>query len=162
MEPVLVADVIVPIDFSMHAARTVTYAAALAKIYQARLTVLHVLEGEPLNGNVSDVTNRMKVFYEKNVAMGYPAAFEVVVGNPAHLIPAFANSHRLPLIVMSSHGADNLLHERLGREADKIIRAAPCPVFTVKANGYSLLKRDRSPSAERAASDSGFFQVPGS
>ena len=37
------------------------------------------------------------------------------------------------LIVLASHGRSGISHLLLGSVAEKVVRLAPCPVFTVKA-----------------------------
>jgi nucleotide-binding universal stress UspA family protein len=44
----------------------------------------------------------------------------------------------MDLIVIATHGLTGIEHFLVGSTTEKVIRTAPCPVFTVKAFGKSL------------------------
>ena len=46
------------------------------------------------------------------------------------------------MIVMATHGFTGLAHLFIGSVAEKVVRTAPCPVFTIKSFGKSLLLLD--------------------
>jgi nucleotide-binding universal stress UspA family protein len=45
---------------------------------------------------------------------------------------AFAAEAGIDLIVMGTHGRGGLVHMLLGSVTEKVVRAAPCPVLTVR------------------------------
>ena len=57
---------------------------------------------------------------------------QVLVGNAAASIVQYANDHAADLIVMGTHGRKGIAHFLLGSVAERVIREAPCPVFTVR------------------------------
>jgi len=147
--------ILVPTDFSEHAARALAHAQALAGSYQARLELLHVLV-EPtfpsfynLGAAVYDVTPGLKdeaqAALEKLVAeVGTPNVEQgfgchVKQGRTAEEIIRFAEAFDVDLIVIASHGLTGLERLLFGSVAEKVVRGAPCPILVVKAFGKSLL-----------------------
>jgi universal stress protein A len=61
-----------------------------------------------------------------------PVEVKIAVGKPAEEILRVAREQGVDLIVMGTHGRTGLRHVLLGSVAEKIVRAAPCPVFTVR------------------------------
>lgn len=64
---------------------------------------------------------------------GLSVSQTVGVGNPAEEILRVAQEEAVDLIVMGTHGRTGLRHVLMGSVAEAVVRAAPCPVFTVKA-----------------------------
>jgi nucleotide-binding universal stress UspA family protein len=56
----------------------------------------------------------------------------VAVGKPPDEILRVAQEEGVDLIVMGTHGRTGLRHVLLGSVAETVVRAAPCPVFTVR------------------------------
>jgi nucleotide-binding universal stress UspA family protein len=56
-----------------------------------------------------------------------------VFGKPYMEIVKAAADLDVDLIVLGSHGRSGISHLLLGSVAEKVVRLAPCPVFTVKA-----------------------------
>ncbi len=143
--PELVERVLAPVDFSGHARRALTYAKHLAWLYGVPLHVLHVLEGAEAGEAAPSeeaVLDALKQFYDS--AEGPEVEMLPVVrrGTPSREILKAAGRDRSGIIVLSSHGRKGWDERRLGKEAEQIIRAAPCPVFTDKAFGKSLLRSE--------------------
>ena len=62
----------------------------------------------------------------------YRVRTTVLVGDPLDLIVEYATRERVDLIVMGTHGRTGLTHMFLGSVAERVVRAAPCPVLTVR------------------------------
>ena len=60
---------------------------------------------------------------------------EVAVGSPAETIVEAAGDLGADLIVMGTHGRSGVGNLLIGSVAERVIRAAPCPVMTVRASG---------------------------
>lgn len=58
----------------------------------------------------------------------------VRTGTPAELIPATARELGADIIVMGTHGRQGLQLALLGSIAERVVRTAPCPVLTVRAD----------------------------
>ncbi len=142
-----------PVDFSDHSKVAISTAREVAKLYDGRLQLLHVIEekvhpafygqgGEAILELRSDIVERsqkaMEQIFEESPGSDIAAEFKVVRGHVANEILEYANRNRIDLIVIATHGLSGLKHLLLGSVAEKVIRSAPCPVLTVKAFGKSL------------------------
>ena len=54
------------------------------------------------------------------------------IGQPHDEILGYAKTHDIDLIVMGTHGYGRIEHLVLGSVAERVVRAAPCPVMTVR------------------------------
>lgn len=153
--------VLAPVDFSDFSMLAVQYAADLATAYGATLAVLHVLDemaqksafapsgGVPAFVPQSDELARktQHKLDELITRLNYDAVnieTFMVIGSPAQKIVQFSESHSVDLVVMASHGHTGIKRWLLGSVTEKVVRTAPCPTFTVKSFGKSIL----SPEAE--------------
>ena len=146
-----IRSILVPVDFSCYAAEALRYAKELAALFGARLILFHavdvhyrpiffdtglfaLIDAEP--DAAVKAHARLKQFYQE--AAGPTGPFvqtEAVVGPAAHEIVKYAEEHAVSLIVMATHGLTGLQHFLMGSVAERVVRAAPCPVFTVKRMG---------------------------
>ncbi len=146
--------VLVPVDLSEQSALVVDHAAALADTYGAPIDLLHVVEEaafpsaygmDPLTPSQPDVQERAGEALEALVAeienVDVPINTHVLAGYAARDIVDFATEHAADLIVMATHGRTGLQRFLIGSVAEKVVRSAPCPVFTVKSFGKSLVPR---------------------
>jgi nucleotide-binding universal stress UspA family protein len=71
---------------------------------------------------------------------------EVLFGHNAKTIAEYAAMRNIDLIVMGTHGRTGVAHLLLGSVAERLVRMAPCPVFTVRqtpaAKAYAELVYD--------------------
>lgn len=124
-------------------------AVALAELYGARLTLIHILERFPVDRENEAITpeNRDPMEYQKELRMRYLDGLAQTIGCPeaereviatnrtaGQGIPEAAATREADLIVVGSHrnyGLDVLL----GNTADGIVHRAPCDVLVVHAEG---------------------------
>jgi nucleotide-binding universal stress UspA family protein len=59
----------------------------------------------------------------------------IVSGKPFERIVKAAGDLKADFIVMATHGYTGLKHMLLGSTAERVIRLAPCPVLTLRAEG---------------------------
>ncbi len=64
---------------------------------------------------------------------GITVSSEVRLGRPAEEIITFANDMKIDLIAMCTHGRSGLARWAYGSVADRVLRAAKCPVLLVRA-----------------------------
>ena len=157
--------ILAPIDFSDFSLLGVQYATDLASAYGASLAVLHVLDETALtsafapSGGVpafvpqsDELARRAQHRLDELIAQQNHEAVDIetfmLIGSPAQKIVQFAESHSVDLVVMASHGHTGMKRWLLGSVTEKVVRAAPCPTFTVKSFGKSIL----SPEAEDVVS----------
>ena len=142
--------ILVPVDFSEHSIKALQYACEIAIKYKARLDIIHVLEEvtyPQAYGVAKGITKIMKEkslkellkICDKIVGSKVPYYTYAIAGNSPYEILNFAEKNGSELIVISTHGLTGLKHFLIGSVADKVVRRAPCPVFTVKAFGKSLI-----------------------
>ena len=142
--------ILVPIDFSEHSKKAISYAKEIADSYSANLQLLHVIEDTihpaySLSGKSSifdlvpgieeDCRRRMDELIQES---GIPKEItEIIVkgGQAAHDIIKFAKEKSSDLVVIATHGLTGIEHLLLGSVTEKVVRMAPCPVFTVNSFG---------------------------
>ena len=161
-----IGSIVAPTDFSQHALVALRYARELADFYHAHLDIVHVVEEAvyPAFYNVTaysiydtkpdleeQAEKHLKKLYENTIGPPKDVAFHVLTGHAAPAITAFAREHESSMIVMATHGLTGLAHLFIGSVAEKVVRTAQCPVFTVKSLGKSLLE-DGEPAMAEAAS----------
>jgi nucleotide-binding universal stress UspA family protein len=137
--------ILCPIDFSPGSERALAHAAALARWYESRLTVLHVSEvflvPAVLPGNPSPVigpyisresiVTALERFTEPLKESGI--AFDVAIeeGTPAHTIIEAATREGADLLVMGTQGRGGVEKILLGSVTEKVLRRSPCPLLVV-------------------------------
>ena len=166
--------IICPVDFSESSLRAFAYAAAIARWYDAQLTVLHVVPTfEPIQvrgdlGYPVQIVSPMpreQVIEEMsrtlNLSVESLRATPVAEqGDPRSTIIDQVISKKADLIVMGTHGRRGFKRLLLGSVTEAVLREAPCPVLTVPPHAPAVseavtFKRilcpiDFSPSALQA------------
>jgi nucleotide-binding universal stress UspA family protein len=141
--------ILVPFDFTECALHGLNYAAALARQYNATITLLNIVDGtvikriasyakEPVD-NVSDrMTNQVKQMFRKFLKKWPEKELvkETIVstGSPFHEIAIKAREHDVDMVVMGgygSHGKGQLDEIFFGSTVEKVVRLLPCPVLCV-------------------------------
>jgi nucleotide-binding universal stress UspA family protein len=144
-----VKTILVPTDFSADAEKALSTATELAKLFEARIVILHAYHvdiavvstmagGYALpQGFYADLRSQAIAQVEKlakEVATAGIDATGIALQEPAAVaIAAQAESLPADLIVMGTRGLTGLKHVVFGGVADRVVRTAPCPVLTVKA-----------------------------
>ena len=136
---------LVPVDFSHSSRVALRYARDLARRLDASVHVLHVVDDSAgvmaLGGPLVDRTllmreRRCKARMHMNALLnGLPAqrmTDEIATGPVAGTIARAAVDAGAAMIVMGTHGRAGLAHMLLGSVAEDVIRAARCPVVTVR------------------------------
>lgn len=151
----LVRSILVPVDFSDHAREALRHARELAAFFGARIDLLHVIDvrihpafydtgvfgvDDLVPGADRKAAARLAQFYRETEGPLDTFHAEVVTGYAPAEIVAHARRVESDLIVLSTHGLTGLEHFLIGSVAEKVVRAAPCPVLTVKAFGPSLVR----------------------
>lgn len=137
-----IQNILHPTDFSERSDSALNLASALARDYQAQLTILHVAH-EPviLFGDVGyiapppeDQLAQVRAQLEKieTTEPSVNVVRQLVEGNPAIEILRVADMIDADLIVMGTHGRRGIQRLLLGSVAEYVIERAKCPVLTVK------------------------------
>lgn len=159
-----VRHILAPFDFSFHSREALRYAKELAALYEAHLDLLHVIHQstypdfyslsslplEVLDRDLeAEARREMERAYEQALGPNGSVSYHAVTGYPAYEILAFAERRPSDMIVMATHGQTGLRHFLAGSVTEKVVRSAPCPVFTVRSFGKSLLYRQDAVHEER-------------
>jgi nucleotide-binding universal stress UspA family protein len=112
---------LVPTDFSVPADRATDYAARLAARLGAEIVLLFV-EGLGYYGPGLDW-------------LSAEAAERMLQGIPWQAIGDTAARLGADWIVMATHGRTGLARALLGSVTENVVRTAPCPVLTLRAQG---------------------------
>ena len=138
--------ILCPVDFSATSAGALRAAAALARRFDAALTLLHVdavpgsaipealLPTPPALGADLTAPADRPLLEWKALAerLGAPrVAVTRSVGTPAQEILALARREGCDLVVMGTNGRTGLGHLVLGSVAEVVVRHAACPVLTL-------------------------------
>jgi len=140
--------ILVPLDFSEHAASILEWAVHLAQQHKSTLVLMHAyhlpVEFQQLEGAYlpQDFWASVKAEAEQNLQRyaeplrGQGLAVDVIVreGYPATVIEQEAIDQRADLIVIGTRGLSGLKHLLLGSIAERVVQKAPCPVLTVKTH----------------------------
>lgn len=150
--------ILVPLDFSANSTRALDYAYALAKKFDAALHLVHVCEvPSMMTGSMdayaiayTDWSQRLGDEAERELEKlrprltGVKVSSEVLFGNPARAIVTAARTNDVDLIVMGTHGHGPVMHLVLGNVAERVVRAADCPVLTVRGPGEKEAGRKKT------------------
>ena len=144
--------ILVPTDFSAASNAALALAKRTARTSGASLHLLHVLEDPfaaaayaadvyaPLPAGIRESwLEGAKALLEAQLTPDERASLRgtqsVVFGTPAREIVDHAAANDIDLIVMGTHGRGGVQHLLVGSVAERVVRAAPCPVLTVRDTG---------------------------
>jgi universal stress protein A len=146
--------ILVPVDFSPLSKKALQYAVKLAQEFNAKVSLFHVIEPEvpPFfdgymiapptisNGASASCTNRLKSWVSSARSAGVSRIASVVrTGLPAHEIVEAAKELDVDLIVIATHGYTGWKHFAIGSTAERVVRAAPCPVLVVREKEHEFV-----------------------
>lgn len=132
--------VLCPIDFSEFSRHAVDHAAAVARWYDARLTVLYVFSNfsvMDMPTAVLDEKERDRIMTEmrsftEGVPSGVPLDLRVEEASDVHRgILTQVHATHADLLVIGSHGRSGFEKLLLGSVTEKVIRKVPCPTMVV-------------------------------
>jgi len=136
-----------PTDFSAGAEKAFPHAAALAHWHDAELHLLNVREGggearAEMEAEFPASVNTLAALLEGGDDASSPVDVsalslvqEQVDGpSPADAIVSYADEHDVDLVVAGTHGRRGLRRLFIGSVAEEVLRRAPCPVLTVRAD----------------------------
>jgi nucleotide-binding universal stress UspA family protein len=150
--------ILVATDFGPAAQLALEYARVFACRFDASLRILYVAEVPPPFGaefagvDTSLQAERIVDDGKRRMAAMMAGCHEntigqVLVGHPAEKIVEYANDHDVDLIVMGTHGRRALAHLLMGSVAERVVRTASCPVFTVRDSDGLRFAREEATGA---------------
>lgn len=139
-----VENILVPTDFSPQSEKALRYAEAFARQFNARLSLLHVLEPvagpdfacfplvEARDKVARTAKQRMAAWAARFGAAGIITETLVRDGRAFHVIAEVARELGANLIIIATHGHTGAARLLLGSTAERVVRHAPCPVLVVR------------------------------
>ena len=146
--------ILVPVDFSGPSEQALTYALRFAERFGSEITLLHVIEKvgmgsglfefpaqlEYSNKQLTETKKRLRALSAAPRAPGSPTIRSVVrKGLPPHEIVEAAKEFETDLIVIATHGYTGWKHFCIGSVTERVVRAAPCPVFVVREKEHDFI-----------------------
>ena len=142
-------NILVPTDFSEFSEKAVLAAEELARRFNARLHVLHVVEMLPQlcsdpycvdpmviqqveEESFRGAQKKLEAEVARLTSIGLDAEMNVRQGTPYREILGEQQDKQIDLIVIASHGRSGLLSHLIGSVADRVSRSAHCPVLLIK------------------------------
>lgn len=139
--------ILVPVDFSDNAQKVFAAAVNVARTFGVDLVCLYVVQSfyDDYDGFLTPqmpilqfheevqagAEKKMAEFMDENVPQGLACRSEVLTGDIAEEIVAYAAAEEIGLIVMGTHGFKGLDRALFGSVAARVVKTAPCPVLTV-------------------------------
>jgi nucleotide-binding universal stress UspA family protein len=159
---------VIPLDGSRLAERALAPATALAKHYGAVLHLVRVpvlsrvfvaaeagygllYPDQSMDIERSEAARYLEAVQNEEELRDLPINGHVVEGDVAGSVVDTAAQIEAGLVVMSSHGYSGLTRWLMGSVAERVLRAAPCPVWIVRATQpmrHVLVTLDGSASSE--------------
>ena len=143
--------ILVPIDFSEHSKRTVSYATRTAIRHNSIIYLLHVFQIPDYvvtpyarrRQNCADVQSHLDIaeqearesleaFAQELSKKGIKVEPHLRVGYPFDEIVLMANHFNVDLIIIGSHGRGGIMRLLVGSTAERVVEHAPCAVLVVK------------------------------
>jgi nucleotide-binding universal stress UspA family protein len=143
-------------DFSENSLPARDKAVEFARVFGAKLMILHIVNASPLGYPIFEERIPVDmVKLQQDIQAGVKEELEAAaeacgselaesveahfrVGDPATEIVRFAEEEKVDYIVLGTHGWTGIRHLILGSTAENVVRSAKCPVLTVR--GESALE----------------------
>ncbi len=139
----LIQTILFPVDFSPASATAASFVRSLAAIFDARVTLLHVIKPfdfsafELLGRTVSEIEAEQNGLARQRLdaflAQDLPAPScvrKIALGEPAEEIVTTARTHHFDLIVIPTYSEGAFRRALLGSTAAKVLNDADCAVLT--------------------------------
>ncbi len=139
--------ILYPTDFSEASMVVLAPLGTLARLFNAEVVLLHVIEPLPLPAEGYFPTGVWQAYMDETrqeavnqldrlagalKAEGVAVTSRLAVGPVVSRILNAAKEESADLIAIGTHGRTGLSSMLLGSVADKIVRLAPCPVLTAR------------------------------
>ncbi|WP_297694522.1 universal stress protein [uncultured Eudoraea sp.] len=137
--------ILVPVDFSEHAAYALEVAAKLAKDFNSEILVLHMMglseayltkseseEAAEAHFYMKLAKKRYETFLDKPYLKGVKVTEMVQNYKIFSEINELAKERNIDLIIMGSHGASGVSEIFVGSNTEKVVRTSDIPVLVIK------------------------------
>jgi nucleotide-binding universal stress UspA family protein len=143
---VKIRPILAPTDFSEPSKQAIASAFELAQTFGATLILLHVVEELPpyigfipsagTTKAIQELADRARLDPARLLPKAQDGKVEVicqpVVGTPFPKIIEVAQAMQADMIVIATHGRSGFRRFVMGSVAERVVRAAPYPVLTIR------------------------------
>ena len=147
--------ILCPVDFSESSEAALRYAVGLADSLGAKLTLMHAHEipvaffpdlapMSTFDWSVrlrEQATARLDTMIERTCSPKKVSGIEIVEGTPHRAINETAGKVAADAIVMGTHGRNAMTRLLMGSVAERVVRTATVPVFTVRPDSPKTIRR---------------------
>ena len=141
-KPIKLKKILWTTDFSPASQASLAHALALARRYESKIFLAHVVVPHPYPmvspeaaPYIEDLrrgsSTRLTAMAESDQLRGIPHEVLMGHGEVAEELNAMVREHQIDLLVLATHGRRGLRRFLLGSIAEEIWRTAECPVLTV-------------------------------
>lgn len=146
--------ILVPVDFSPLSKKALQYAMRFAEEFHAEVTLLHIVEPEVppafdgfmiappaiSSGTSANCARRLGVLASSVRTAGAAHVTPTIrTGLAAFEIVEAAKELDVDLIVIATHGYTGWKHFAIGSTAERVVRAASCPVLVVREKEHEFI-----------------------
>jgi nucleotide-binding universal stress UspA family protein len=145
--------ILVPSDFSPASGKALDYASHFARLCHSEVTLLHVLESSngllpksdsalarSAEASEKNAKENLRALVRASRSRGVPEAKPLLrTGVPTHEIVEAAKELDVDLIVIATHGFTGWRYFTIGSTAERVARAAPCPVLVVREKEHEFI-----------------------
>ncbi|RJS48949.1 MAG: universal stress protein UspA [Methanobacterium sp.] len=127
--------ILVPSDGSEHATKAADKAIQLAKILDAEIVAVHVIDEKLIQPFEVLEEEGMEILHQiqkKGESAGVEVSEVLLLGNPRHDMKKISNKTEADLIVIASHGRTGLEKILMGSVAENTLKTADIPVLLIK------------------------------
>lgn len=144
--------ILVPVDFSPASKKALDYAFQFARLFRSEVIITHVFE-PPSNPGFPDLEPASR-FAAKEFARAEKnlralvaslqsvertqAKWKLRAGVAAHEIVEVAKEVDVDLVIIATHGFTGWKYFCIGSTAERVVRAAPCPVLVVREKEHQF------------------------
>lgn len=159
---IVLKNILVATDFSESAAVALAYGRDLARTFNARLHLVHMVEDVMVrySPEVSFAVPEMQKNLEER---GRRQLRGLITDDDRNVVPVvqtcvnipnaiveYARANSIDLVITGTHGRGPVQHLLMGSVAERVVRTAPCPVLTVHANERDFIAPDAMVAATKA------------
>lgn len=176
-DPAPISHILVPVDFSEASGKALAQAKNLASLYDAALTLLFVAEeyyvptfsdtGLPVftlfqfdPEITAQATEALRRMDEETLGPEVPTTYLVRSGQAHRTIVSVANETQAGLVMMATQGLGQM-HGIIGSVTDRVVRTAPCPVWTVYVEEEEGARLHKTADHPKTADPSKTAEQPG-
>ena len=159
-------NILVATDFSDCSDAAFLYGRNFARAFDATVHLLHVVSDlsshvvqagvvmdlDELQRDLEDeARKRLDAIAEAEKGVLRVRPVVLTSSATAHAIVGYARDEAIDLIIVGTHGRTGLTHFVMGSVAQHVVRAAPCPVLTVRHPEREFARPDALQVVERSA-----------